>query len=223
VNQTATSAAKPRARHRSAHSASSSKPRNTRSPVAWPRQSVFPSVCAVQQHAVMQRFAGAATSCPNASVSQFVGLPPLGLLCLRSPQPAAAGKSAPQPLAASACFGAFKRGILRTSTRLLGLAQCCLTPRSSGPPTAGRAHSRALGLRPILRPAAVTPCRRGPLSSNVRPHESTQSARRHSNSRPRWLRCPHSSERPHRGAAPKVIPNPRVSSNNCCMEVHHAT
>ena len=43
-----------------------------------------------------------------------------------------------------------------------------LTPRSSGAPTAGHAGQQALGLRPILRLLPSAPCRRRPLSSNVR-------------------------------------------------------
>ena len=50
--------------------------------------------------------------------------------------------------------------------------QCGLTPRSSGPPTAWRTDRQALGLRPILRLPAGAPRCRGPLNSNVRPHET---------------------------------------------------
>ena len=49
-------------------------------------------------------------------------------------------------------------------------AECCLTPRSSGAPTAGHASHQALGLRPILRLLSGASCRCRPLSSNVRPH-----------------------------------------------------
>ena len=49
-----------------------------------------------------------------------------------------------------------------------GSRRCRLTPRSSGAPTACRAGHQALGLRPILRLLSSTPCRRRPLSSNVR-------------------------------------------------------
>ena len=45
-----------------------------------------------------------------------------------------------------------------------------LTPRSSGAPTACHAGHQALGLRPILRLLSSAPCRRRPLSSNVRQH-----------------------------------------------------
>jgi hypothetical protein len=48
-----------------------------------------------------------------------------------------------------------------------------LTPRSSGAPTAWRAGHQALGLRPILRLLSSVPCRRRPLSSNVRQHSQT--------------------------------------------------
>ena len=51
-----------------------------------------------------------------------------------------------------------------------GVPQCCLTPRSSGAPTACRTGHQALGLRPILRLLSSAPRRRCPLSSNVRPH-----------------------------------------------------
>jgi len=48
--------------------------------------------------------------------------------------------------------------------------RCCLTPRSSGAPTACHAGHQALGLRPILRLLSNAPCRWRPLRSNVRPH-----------------------------------------------------
>jgi len=50
-------------------------------------------------------------------------------------------------------------------------AGCSLTPRSSGAPTACHAGHQALGLRPILRLLSSAPCRRRPLSSNVRPQK----------------------------------------------------
>ena len=47
--------------------------------------------------------------------------------------------------------------------------QCCLTPRSSGAPTAG--HQRPVGgTRYIFTARALASCRRRPLSSNVRRH-----------------------------------------------------
>jgi hypothetical protein len=55
-------------------------------------------------------------------------------------------------------------------TPLASGAHGCLTPRSSGAPTAGHAGHQALGLRPILRLLPSASCRRRPLSSNVRPH-----------------------------------------------------
>ena len=55
-----------------------------------------------------------------------------------------------------------------TSSRFLTL--CCLTPRSSGAPTAWHTGHQALGLRPILRLLSSAPRCRRPLSSNVRPH-----------------------------------------------------
>ena len=54
-----------------------------------------------------------------------------------------------------------------TSTLAIS-ARGCLTPRSSGAPTAGHAGHQALGLRPILRLLSGASCRRRPLSSNVR-------------------------------------------------------
>ena len=55
-------------------------------------------------------------------------------------------------------------------TTLASSAHGCLTPRSSGAPTAGHASHQALGLRPILRLLSGASCRCRPLSSNVRPH-----------------------------------------------------
>ena len=52
----------------------------------------------------------------------------------------------------------------------------CLTPRSSGAPTACHAGHQALGLRPILRLLSSAPSRRRPLSSNVRPRMPTPAA-----------------------------------------------
>ena len=50
-------------------------------------------------------------------------------------------------------------------------ARCCLTPRSSGAPTAG--HQRPVGgTRYIFTARALASCRRHPLSSNVRPHRT---------------------------------------------------
>ena len=48
-------------------------------------------------------------------------------------------------------------------------AQCCLTPRSSGAPTAGH-QARSGGTRYIFASPGLASCRRRPLSSNVRPH-----------------------------------------------------
>ena len=65
-------------------------------------------------------------------------------------------------------------GILRAQSKVTvtGLAQCCLTPRSSGAPTAG--HQRpAGGTRYIFSVRAKASCRRGPLSSNVRPRTAS--------------------------------------------------
>ena len=45
--------------------------------------------------------------------------------------------------------------------------QCCLTPRSSGAPTAGH-QARSGGTRYILASPGLAPCRCRPLSSNVR-------------------------------------------------------
>ena len=50
-------------------------------------------------------------------------------------------------------------------------ATCGLTPRSSGAPTAGH-QARAGGTRYIFTGPCLASCRRRPLSSNVRPHES---------------------------------------------------
>ena len=47
-----------------------------------------------------------------------------------------------------------------------------LTLRSIGAPTACHAGHQALGLRPILRLLSSAPCRRRPLSSNVRPRRT---------------------------------------------------
>ena len=47
--------------------------------------------------------------------------------------------------------------------------QCCLTLRSSGRPTAGHLGREASSA--IIRFAAQVPCRRSPLSSNVRQHK----------------------------------------------------
>ena len=59
------------------------------------------------------------------------------------------------------------------------LARCGLTTRSSGAPTACHAGHQALGLRPILRLLSSAPCRRRPLSSNVRPrNHQIQNSRR---------------------------------------------
>jgi hypothetical protein len=48
------------------------------------------------------------------------------------------------------------------------VAQCCLTPRSSGAPTAGH-QARAGGTRYIFTGPGLASCRCRPLSSNVRP------------------------------------------------------
>ena len=56
------------------------------------------------------------------------------------------------------------------------IAHGCLTPRSSGAPTAGHASHQALGLRPILRLLPGASCRRRPLSSNVRLRRKTECA-----------------------------------------------
>jgi len=73
-----------------------------------------------------------------------------------------------------------------------------LTPRSSGAPTAGHAGHQALGLRPILRLLSSAPCRRRPLSSNVRQHNSAMAylgLRSISNANPNAsVRCPQTSQ-----------------------------
>ena len=64
-------------------------------------------------------------------------------------------------------------GILRaqSTVTVTGLAQCCLTLRSSGAPTAG--HQRpAGGTLYIFAIRALAPCRCRPLNSNVRPREN---------------------------------------------------
>ena len=63
-------------------------------------------------------------------------------------------------------------GILRTQSKVTvtGLAQCCLTPRSSGAPTAGH-QGPVGGTRHIFATRALASCRRRPLSSNVRQHK----------------------------------------------------
>ena len=48
-------------------------------------------------------------------------------------------------------------------------AHCCLTPHSSGAPTAGH-QARSGGTRYIFASPGRASCRRRPLSSNVRPH-----------------------------------------------------
>jgi hypothetical protein len=103
-----------------------SKPRTAESRSIWPCQSVFPSIGFVQQGFISQRFAGISAAHTTALVSQSVGLPPLGLPCLRSTEPAAAGTPAPPQLVPSVCFGTVKHGILRTFNRPLSVAQCCL-------------------------------------------------------------------------------------------------
>ena len=63
----------------------------------------------------------------------------------------------------------------RHAARLSATAQCCLTPRSSGAPTAG--HQRpAGGTRYIFTVRALASCRCRPLSSNVR-HQKTRPLR----------------------------------------------
>ena len=49
--------------------------------------------------------------------------------------------------------------------------QRCLTPRSSGAPTAGH-QARAGGTRYIFASPGPASCRRRPLNSNVRPHKN---------------------------------------------------
>ena len=55
-------------------------------------------------------------------------------------------------------------------------AHGCLTPRSSGAPTAGR-QARSGGTRYIFASPGLASCRRRPLSSNVRPHNTINCAR----------------------------------------------
>jgi len=68
---------------------------------------------------------------------------------------------------------------VRLLRMVLGTFACCgLTPRSSGAPTACHAGHQALGLRPILLLLSSAPCRRRPLSSNVRPQNPAPTAYR---------------------------------------------
>jgi len=67
--------------------------------------------------------------------------------------------------------------------------RCGLTSRSSGAPTACRTGHQALGLRPILRLLSSAPCRRRPLSSNVRPQSSTMQVSRAQNKHTLYASC----------------------------------
>jgi len=53
--------------------------------------------------------------------------------------------------------------------------QCCLTPRSTGPATAGGVSLARSGFATVAR-QAYTACLRGPVSSNVRRHENRTSS-----------------------------------------------
>ena len=62
----------------------------------------------------------------------------------------------------------------RSACMRCSVAQCGLTPRSSGAPTAGH-QARAGGTRYIFTSPGLASCRCRPLSSNVRPHKCTHS------------------------------------------------
>ena len=54
--------------------------------------------------------------------------------------------------------------------------QCCLTRRSTGPATAGGVSLARSGFATVAR-QAYTACLRGPVSSNVRPHNKSNAVR----------------------------------------------
>ena len=58
-----------------------------------------------------------------------------------------------------------------TGSRAAVAKMCCLTPRSSGAPTAGH-QARVGGTRYIFTGPGLASCRRRPLSSNVRHHKA---------------------------------------------------
>ena len=112
----------------------------------------------------------------SLSQSQFVG--PLPALPLHSLARSAARQREPPtslPHSRSACLSAAVVASWRPHIQRAPSAskRCCLTPRSSGPPTAWHIVQPAHGLRPILRRLAAAPSRRGPLSSNVRPQKAS--------------------------------------------------
>jgi len=75
--------------------------------------------------------------------------------------------------------------------------QCCLTRRSTGPATAGGVSLARSGFATVAR-QAYTACLRGPVSSNVRQHNSAMlylRLRRISNTNPNAsVRCPQTSQ-----------------------------
>ena len=119
------------------------------------------------------RFAGQATPhsyCGRWSVRRS---PPPAIRRLRSATQVAAGKPAPQVChrrtgpSAEKAHALVWRGALQRDS-----AQCCLTPRSSGAPTAGH-QARAGGTLYIFTGPGLASCRRRPLSSNVGLHKTS--------------------------------------------------
>ena len=95
-------------------------------------------------------------------------------------------------------------GILRAQSNLTvtGLAQCCLTLRSSGAPTA-KCQARSGGTRYIVASPGLAFCCRRPLSSNVRPHSEPIVDRR----------SPEQPRRPcHTLQGPRTLPKKMSSS-----------
>jgi hypothetical protein len=77
---------------------------------------------------------------------------------------------APPVTARSSRCGTQSRGMLREPCRVAITAWCCLTPRSTGPATAGSVRLARSGFATVAR-QPYTACLRGPVTSNVRPQK----------------------------------------------------
>ena len=104
---------------------------------------------------------------------QFVDPPPYQNRAASSPEPAAVGNAhrcvTPTFFLSPGC----RHGIVAAPhpSRAFGFKQCCLTRRSTGPATAGGASLARSGFATVAR-QAYTARLRGPVSSNVRQHNS---------------------------------------------------
>jgi hypothetical protein len=93
--------------------------------------------------------------------------------------------------------GCRNRSGQRGKVTLGAAAQCCLTPRSTGPATARRLGRAAPWF--ILHRAAQAPCLRGPVSSNVRRHRTGRAVFQQE------VRLRRGLEQPRGGQAAKLV------------------